>query len=329
MRFLLHARTNRCNTALFQRARRNNKNDETLRRTRPSDDNDTATATAGMESTQRQPKQQPQEHYVHQRHPFGSTAVAPRVHSTTNPPSLFIQAWGQQCSLTCGCVLRFETQTDVATQRITSAKYVARTVVTHHVPGQGLVPVFTTTAAIGRRHHRPWFVACTCPAIHELASHIVEAIPGQTWNWLYNMMDFPGIRASPAMAHAVLLAHGLIPSKTQQHQHCFDLVEEACTAMVKRYIPRPRELMNDTTLSLASADKASLPFAESQPRMALTSPRAMSTLRMYDIQAEGAPLDYHTYMKPHYGQPPPPRQKYDWLDHVDHLLEQQQQQQPS
>jgi len=145
------------------------------------------------------------------------------------------QSWGQQCSPTCGCVLRFETKTDEK-KKIVDCIYVAKSVVTKIDKENGgrLTPVYST------RKKRPMFQECKCQSLHALAKHVSSYLPNNRWDHIQRMSDFDSIRSSIAFRHAALSEHGLPRTDT----HCFDLVEEAFTGLFIGRIPSKRRTNN-------------------------------------------------------------------------------------
>jgi hypothetical protein len=127
------------------------------------------------------------------------------------------------------------------------------------------------------------------------------------------MNNFTFTRASPAFRHAVLAEHNLPRHDTQ----CFDVVEEAFSGMISKKIPGKRRL-NAEYQKILKAEYLQKPFfihhcpitnkyeeghrrhdhqnqngsgkssgfGTDKNRLAMSSPRAMSTLRMFDINAE-------------------------------------------
>ena len=143
------------------------------------------------------------------------------------------KSWGQQCSPSCGCVLRFETRTDKG-QRIVNCSYVAKSVVTKIDKENGgrLAPVYSS------RKNRPMLQECKCQSLHALAKHITSYLPNKEWNQVQGMNDFTSVRSSIAFRHAVLSEHGLPRTDT----HCFDIVEEAFTGLLNGHIPSERRI---------------------------------------------------------------------------------------
>jgi len=150
------------------------------------------------------------------------------------------KAWGQQCSPNCGCVVRFETDIDPKTDKVISASYYAKTIVTttssqsqqqqKQQAQQKLQPVLTS------RTGRPLLTECSCQTLHQLASRVVEHLPSQKMSNVRNTTEFSSVRSSVAFRQTVLAQHELSKSDT----HCFDVIEEAFTAMVKGHVPQPR-----------------------------------------------------------------------------------------
>eukprot|EP00977_Amphora_coffeiformis_P009993 scaffold2335_cov175-Amphora_coffeaeformis.AAC.20 len=136
--------------------------------------------------------------------------------------------WGQQCSPSCGCVVRFQGVVNPETKKYEAIDYVARQVVTHSPSGQG--------ASLLTAKGRPMLKECTCGSLHHLASQATSHIHGKTTSQVKNMLEFHSTRSSAAFRKTALATQGLPPSDTR----CFDVMEEALTAMVKGYMPPSR-----------------------------------------------------------------------------------------
>lgn len=143
------------------------------------------------------------------------------------------KSWGQQCSPSCGCVLRFETETDES-ERIVHSSYVAKTVVTTIDKDNGgrLRPVKST------RKSKPMFQECECQSLHALANLVTRYLPNKRWDHVRNMNNFAFVRSSSAFRHAVLSEHDL----PRTDSHCFDVVEEAFAGLVNGYAPPKRRI---------------------------------------------------------------------------------------
>ena len=138
-------------------------------------------------------------------------------------------AWGQQCSPNCGCVLRFEATKCSETDRVLTASYTAKQVLTD---SQGRVQ-------LTNRLERPMMKECSCQSLHYLATAVVDQYllnSTMSWQRLKAQLDFMSTRSSPAFAKAVLSSQKL----PLQSTGCFDLVEEALTGMIKGYLPKQR-----------------------------------------------------------------------------------------
>ena len=119
-----------------------------------------------------------------------------------------VKTWGQQCSPTCGCTIRFETELDSTNNlRILSAKYHAKSVLM--VPQQDkhtgrigpLLPYLTQSE--NETSRRPILKECSCPTLHNLASKIVH-IPQLTLSQVQNQLGFSGVRLSLSFRYSVL-----------------------------------------------------------------------------------------------------------------------------
>jgi hypothetical protein len=173
---------------------------------------------------------------------------------------------------------------------------------------------------------------------------VTEYLPNKNALTFGSSMEFAGVRSSPAFRHTVLEKQGLPTTDT----HCFDVVEEALTAMVKGHMPKPRKQVPfKQALAFASSSDAwgeterGNATEEDQFRIdvsayIMTPPRAMSALRLMDVNARYSPFgfadrdsweDNSTTGSGRYGRKkesraPKPR-SYDWVSYVDEVYEQE------
>ncbi len=192
--------------------------------------------------------------------------------------------WGQQCGVTCGCVVRFEIELD-QNDRVISAEYTAKKIITTTIPIPMIPPTTTTlkenndstsTDSTGKQHvqhqhMRPVFtnrtkrlqyVSCQCSTLHTLCLQSIQYFINRPIYQLLNVHEFPSARSSSAFRDTILssipihhpkqemnLSHSKQPPSSSRsvrrrnnlrHYHCFDLVEDAITALLKGYIPPPR-----------------------------------------------------------------------------------------
>jgi hypothetical protein len=120
---------------------------------------------------------------------------------------------------------------------IVSAEYTAKRVITD--PNNNLQPVLT----FRKKQQRLMLVQSHCPTLRKLSELTVNAMlqqPKKLWQ-VSNCLEFTGHRSSVAFRQAVLTAQKLTGT------HCFDLVEDAVTAVIKGYIPAPRRNDNNDT----------------------------------------------------------------------------------
>ena len=235
----------------------------------------------------------------------------------------YVKSWGQQCSPNCGCVVRFEGKLDPSTQTFVEANYHAKTVVA--IPRNGkLEPVYTT------RTHKPMLKECKCDTVHLLAQEISAFLPNKKIDQVRNMIEFTSTRSSPAFRHAVLAEKKLSPKDT----HCFDVLEEAFTAMVKGEIPRQRKSNHMKTFEeLLVSDLASYRAKEEsrskeeigidRSRLSMSSPKTMSALNMFDINSEHWDYDNHHNEAKREVSPASPlnTKTFDWVSYVDEMYE--------
>ena len=146
------------------------------------------------------------------------------------------------------------------------------------------------------------------------------------------MTDFSTPRSSTAFRHAVLAENGLPRTDT----HCFDLLEEAFTSMIKGHMVKPRTVSETYNKTLMRALSREVPgddplehdlartrhyndgkYGSDKAKLSLSSPRSISALRMLDINAEAWEYEQHlnqTSASDHIHQTPLTN---DWLSFVD------------
>jgi len=222
--------------------------------------------------------------------PKESVGVVSPLVSFFDDSSSVTKSWGQQCSPTCGCIVRFEAIIDPSTQMILNAKYHAKSLVSIEKDGE-LHPVRTT------RTNKPMMKECKCKTVHTLASDIVSYVTSRKVDTIRNMSEFSSTRSSPAFRHAVLVENKLPRTDT----HCFDVLEEAYTALIKGYmLPSRRGRRRfDTLLAqdylwtspVSDEDEHLEPSRTREsmsqtPSLSMSSPRSVSTLTMFDINEE-------------------------------------------
>lgn len=245
----------------------------------------------------------------------------------------YVQSWGQQCSPNCGCVIRFEARLDPSTNRYTSASYHAKSVVvtpsTSEDKNGNLEPVMTF------RNNKPMFKPCSCPSLHKLATEVTQHLPNKEKLALGSSMEFTGVRASPAFRHTVLEKQGLETSDT----HCFDLVEEALTAMVKGHMPKsrpqitPKQIYAKAVSGPNDRQRKDYQF-QFDMRSFWEPPRAMSALQLMDVTAKYSPFGFserdHHDDDTRYNdiraesKDETASKSYDWVSYVDEKYAEQQ-----
>lgn len=238
--------------------------------------------------------------------------------SVSQNDASYLNSWGQQCSPNCGCVVRFETKVDPATQTIVDSSYHAKSIIT--VPRNGrLEPVLTT------RTQKPMLKECKCKTVHTLAKEITSYLPDKNLDRIRNGTEFTFTRSSPAFRHAVLAGNKLPRTDT----HCFDVLEEAFTAMVKGVMPKQRRnnksfeklLIGEFALNAKDEDfdSSRKEFGMDRTRLSLSSPRTMSTLSMFDINADYWDHENALYDDDDGGNFHQSNHDYDWVSYVDEL----------
>ena len=163
------------------------------------------------------------------------------VSAAVQQPQRLQKSWGQQCSPNCGCIVRYETVIDEATDRIVDAVYHAKTVLSTSSGKDdgGLVPQLTQrsgTSTSSTTRGRPILTECRCPTLHHLSNRITTYLKDRPFQQIYNTAEFSSVRSSPSFRRAVLAVNGLGRGSTG----CYDLVEEAFVACIKGFMPKPR-----------------------------------------------------------------------------------------
>ncbi|CAJ1967053.1 unnamed protein product [Cylindrotheca closterium] len=230
--------------------------------------------------------------------------------SSAGVSALHEKSWGQQCSPTCGCVVRFEAKIDPVSKTIVDIHYHAKRVVAMTSKDKSkLEPVLTT------RTGKPMFRECNCETVHQLAAEITSFLPNRRLEKVQNMTDFAKTRSSTAFRHAVLAEQNLPREST----HCFDVVEEAFTAMISGNMPTQRRNQGTFAQSLTQEllHNNNKVAGMGRTRLSLSSPGSMSTLKMFDIEDDywESELSQSYFEKDNHEEPP--RSKFDWVSYVD------------
>mmetsp|Transcript_2417 Transcript_2417/g.5250 ORF Transcript_2417/g.5250 Transcript_2417/m.5250 type:complete len:305 (+) Transcript_2417:159-1073(+) len=254
------------------------------------------------------------------------------------------KSWGQQCSPSCGCVLRFEARVDHS-QRIIDCNYVAKSVVAtiDQENGGKLRPLYTT------RMNRPMLQECKCQSVHALANSVTSYVLNKRWSHIQGMNDFELTRSSVAFRHAVLAENNLPRKDT----HCFDVVEEAFTGMINGKVPSKRRIDAPFKKILAAEclqspsvvhycqtkkdyveekrqlnplqlhrrrmqGKADARLGVDKNRIFMSTSKTMSTLGMFDINSENW-LDEDEYDRGEHTMNGNTSGHFDWVSYVDDL----------
>lgn len=170
---------------------------------------------------------------------------------------------------------------------------------------------------------------CKCKTFHTLASDIVSYVTSRNLENVRNMSEFSSTRSSPAFRHAVLVENQLPRTDT----HCFDVLEEAYTALIKGFMLPSRRgsrsfdklLAHDYylwTSPVSDEDEHLEPSpsrnetASSQTSLSMmSSPRSGSTLTMFDINAEYQ--ENEEFQRQEQVEQQSRRRSMDWLSFVD------------
>lgn len=179
------------------------------------------------------------------------------------PSSMIKQLWGQQCNENCGCVVRFQCSIDMKTDRIVEMNYVAKTLLTtsiieeakettNHNKLKQLQSLSSSSSSSKKQQKhkeraivttikgRPMLKQCKCNTVHTLSNIIIQYIIQNQYRYdqLYtNVLNFNNTRSSISFRDTVLRTHSQLNNHTI---HCYDMIEDALTAMIKGYIPLSR-----------------------------------------------------------------------------------------
>jgi hypothetical protein len=209
---------------------------------------------------------------------------------------------------------------------------------------QVLQPMLTTKG-------RPMLKACECKSLHHLSQAVVHQLQLPHQNKLsqvQNMLSFQSNRSSLAFRQTVLTTQELPEKDT----HCFDVVEEALTALVKGYLPKPRrrrvgrELSNKQNKSTPTRpsrrqwqrdddhgdhdDDDPLQFGELWKSKdyrieSSVGPRVMSALMMFDTNHQ----EYHNSSSKRGSGPSQPLPPVDWVSYIDEIYNQEEEEERS
>lgn len=147
------------------------------------------------------------------------------------------KAWGQQCSSTCGCVVRFEAVlNDDDKGTLNYVSYHAQKLVA--IPTQEPRNDRSKRQLLLTTKGRPMFQESSCRTLHHLSSATIQYMMKLgSIEKFKSTVEFQHIRSSPAFCRSVLEAQNLPNTDT----HCVDVIEEAVTALCKGYLPFPRK----------------------------------------------------------------------------------------
>jgi len=142
--------------------------------------------------------------------------------------------WGQKCSKSCGCAVRFEVDVNDS-DTVVRARYTAKTLVSSSKKTTGkfeenIIPTVTSKG-------RPIMTKCQCGTLRTLSEKVSSIVIGQKLRVLKNSVEFSGPRSPLSFRHTVLRLMGF----SSTDGHCLDLVEEAFAAMVVGRMIPPRK----------------------------------------------------------------------------------------
>ena len=122
------------------------------------------------------------------------------------------QSWGQQCGISCGCVLRIETQlsessTSISPTIVSATYHAKRVLATSNNNDNGGIYLKPLTTQHKSNNSQPILSSCTtCPTLHQLATQTVEYLPGKTLDQVRNHIEngIVSTRSSSALRHTIL-----------------------------------------------------------------------------------------------------------------------------
>jgi len=135
-----------------------------------------------------------------------------RLDTSTTKATAQSQSWGQQCGISCGCVLRIETQlsessTSISPTIVSATYHAKRVLATSNNNDNGGIYLKPLTTQHKSNNSQPILSSCTtCPTLHQLATQTVEYLPGKTLDQVRNHIE-NGIvttRSSLALRHTIL-----------------------------------------------------------------------------------------------------------------------------
>ena len=130
------------------------------------------------------------------------------------------------------------------------------------IPGRAFLQPVLTQSKNPSSQNRALMKSCKCDTLHGLATTITEMLPDYSLSQAQNQLEYAGNRSSPAFRYTALKQLNLLNTNTNTNKHtkshskdavkmhfdinaisegqCWDLVEEALTACIQGYIPKPR-----------------------------------------------------------------------------------------
>ena len=141
----------------------------------------------------------------------GVATAKKRLETSSTKAAAQSQSWGQQCGISCGCVLRIETQlsessTSVSPTIVSATYHAKRVLATSNNNDNGGIYLKPLTTQHKSNDSQPILSSCTtCPTLHQLATQTVEYLPGKTLDQVRNHIE-NGIatRSSLALRHTIL-----------------------------------------------------------------------------------------------------------------------------
>ena len=158
------------------------------------------------------------------------------------------------------------------------------------------------------------FNECQCTTVHDLASKISTFLPTRSLEEIRNLTEFSKNRSSPAFRHAVLVDHELPRTDT----HCFDVLEEAFTAMVRGSMPTQRKsnISFHKQLTADIVGKSQTEYSQrSDKHVSMSSVSVLAALDVIQANGEAGEEERNHYSVS--SPPEPVSAEYDWISYVD------------
>eukprot|EP00543_Licmophora_paradoxa_P003937 CAMPEP_0202444948 /NCGR_PEP_ID=MMETSP1360-20130828/3855_1 /ASSEMBLY_ACC=CAM_ASM_000848 /TAXON_ID=515479 /ORGANISM="Licmophora paradoxa, Strain CCMP2313" /LENGTH=209 /DNA_ID=CAMNT_0049061053 /DNA_START=306 /DNA_END=935 /DNA_ORIENTATION=+ len=192
---------------------------------------------------------------------------------------------------------------------------------------------------LSKRNPQPLVKECSCSSLKKMASQTTSFLKGKRVSSIQNQIEFTGPRSSLAFRHASLSNLNL----PRNDGHCFDLVEDALTAMLKGHMPHKRRDQPSFEKQLEMHYKPKVEEEEefdedfvdrygrairrirrarfgSNGSFGFSTPRSISALRMFDLNLDEEEYDLSLVKREEEQSTP---KSMDWETYVDELYQEE------